>query len=104
MTGILPDRPNPQPPAALGTWLNFIIKRKRSGRPRKLYLFPKALLYQIRHGGTLEAAYEALATERAQDLDTVKRQVARERKWARKIERLEQAREQARKLGGILGK
>jgi len=121
--GILPDAPSPQPPSAPGAWLRFKLpKLKRSGRPRKLYLFPKALLYQIRNGGTLEAAYRALATERAPDpdcLDTedyrefdkaldrhesavssVKRQVARERKWAKKIECLEQA----KKRGGVLGK
>lgn len=41
-------------------WNSLAIPAAR-GRPWRLFLFPKAVLHQIRNGGTLAAAYRAIA-------------------------------------------
>jgi len=133
MAGVLADNPKAKPPEVPGDygpgsvppWESYRLKRHRPGRPRKLWLFPKAVLHWSRHGGTLEEAYRAIAEGRSgaiapefapdnmtdaefdkafdrwdTSVKSVKRQVARERAWAREQEALDRARDQ----GGVLGK
>src|SRR5215469_4663380 len=106
MSGILGgDNPYPdaKPEKSSGRWITipgglpwtgFRFKLKRPGRSRRLWLFPRVVLHWSRHGGTLEDAYAAIADEREVDLDTVKRQVFRERAFAREQEALDRARDQ----------
>src|SRR5215813_7753025 len=123
MAGVLPDDPNAEPPtvpwgsfSTLPCWIHQarMLKRKRTGRPRKLFLFPRVVLYWSRHGGTFENAYKAIAEMYYGAIDPdmtpdddkaierydaavarVKRQAIRERKWAEEEERKERR--------GILG-
>jgi hypothetical protein len=123
MSGILDDNPNAEPPRSDGSgrlpWLSFALpKRKRPGRSRKLWLFPKYALAYFR--GRSEEAYEKVAEQHYGAINPdsvkyktdaeindaydrfyaavakVKRQVNRERRWLSKLERQER--------GGLLGK
>jgi hypothetical protein len=70
------------------------LRRKRPGRSRKLWLFPKFALAYFR--GRSEQAYEKVAEQHGIEVESVKRQVAREKAWLKKQER--------RERGGLLGK
>ena len=100
MNGILPDNRNTKPP-----WLTWIPPKpnpKRPGRPRrKRPLFADFVLAWVRRGrGGSELAYEDVAEQHGVEVESAKRQIARERARAKRRRRWELA----RKLGGILGK
>jgi len=103
MTGILPDNPDYTPlPAPWGPFSTLpvwwhranLIRRKRPGRPRMRELFAKFALAYRR--GRSEEAYETVADQHGIEVESVKRQVAREKAWLKEQER--------RERGGLLGK
>jgi hypothetical protein len=69
------------------------------GRPRKQRLLFADYVMARKHL-ELGAAYERVAAKWGIDVDSVKRQIAREKRWAKRMD----AHERAEREGGVLGK